>query len=68
MEKVENWYEQRKSKTNKWIKQKLEPLENFIWAKCCVPLFNRYDKGPKDSKSNEEHDWKETVGTDHQLG
>ena len=54
-----------KSKTKKWLKQRLEPLEKFIWLTCCVPLLDRFDKNPKVPKSRE--DSKQPIGTEEQF-
>ena len=30
-------------------------------------MLDRFDKGPKVSKSSNDEDWKKTIGTDHQF-
>ena len=54
-------------RVKKWIRQRLKPLENFIWLKCCVPLLDRFDKGPQVSKRSDEVDWRKTIGTEEQF-
>ena len=41
-----------KHEIKKWLKKKLEPLEQFLWIYCCVPLLDRLDKEPKVKKRN----------------
>ena len=54
-------------RVKKWIRQRLKPFENFIWLKCCVPLLDRFDKGPKVLKRSDEVDWRKTIGTEEQF-
>ena len=64
--KVKKRKEKPESKTKKWVRKTLlEPLENFIWLKCCVPLLDRFDKNPKISEPKEESE--EPVGTEEQF-
>ena len=51
MEKTKIWIEIRKDETKEWLNRKLQPFKDFIWLKCCVPLLDRYDTGPKAPKS-----------------
>ena len=51
----------------KWIKQRLKPVENFIWLKCCVPFLNPPKKNTTVPYRNEENDRNKTLGTEEQF-
>ena len=56
IERAKTWIEIRKNNGEKWLQKKLEPLEKFVWLKCCVPLLDRFDKEPKIKKRDAEKD------------
>ena len=58
--------EKPKSKSKKRLRNKvLEPLEAFIWLKCCVPLLDRFDKNAKVSEPKEGSE--QPIGTEEQF-